>query len=63
MIYMTHPEHGANNFYGENEALEAEKNGWIRSVFGKEAITEEPVIIEEREPKRKPGRPKLQKGE
>ena len=65
MIYMTHPQHGAMHVYAEAEAVDNEKNGWVRVVSTElnkappvEAAKESPEVTPTLTLKRGPGRPK-----
>jgi hypothetical protein len=57
-IYLSHPVHGAKVATMELEAIEDEKNGWVR--YSLDVVVEEIVpIANELEVKRR-GRPKLE---
>lgn len=57
MIYMTHPKYGAMHVYLEAEAVENEKNGWIRGKQDEGRVVEV-VPNNTLSLKRGPGRPK-----
>lgn len=43
LIYMQHKEHGNHIVYSEADAVECEKNGWVRAPFPT-AKKEEPEL-------------------
>ena len=58
VIYMSHSVHGAKVATMELEALEDEKNGWVRYTLDTPLIVEEAALVANTlEVKRRRGRP------
>ncbi len=59
MKLMQHPKHGLHNVYTTTEEEAMRENGWLDA----EPVEKKPappadLVVEEEEPKRKPGRPR-----
>lgn len=57
-IYMSHPTHGAKVATMELEAVEDEKNGWVRYTL--DTPVEAAPVVNELEVKRRRGRPTIE---
>lgn len=61
VIYMSHEVHGAKVATMELEAIEDEKNGWVRYTL--DTPVEAAPVVNELEVKRRRGRPALEAAE